>query len=350
MIKNLVIENFQSHKKTEINFSKGVNIFIGSSDSGKTAILRALKWLFYNRPLGDSFRSTWGGDTKVVLTLENDVVVGRIKSDNENYYFLDDTRFDACGSDVPKEIQNVLNIDEVNIQQQLDSPFLLSQTPGNVAHYFNRVCNLDSIDLCTQNIQRNIRKLTQEQQFSENKVEELQREVEKYLFLDNLEVQVVELEKNIKVLDTIVGTIKNLKSKLGAIDRINKDIEQAKPILSLEKSLDNVLVLINNKKELQNEKQELESLIEKIKEQDDLILEKKSVDIALVLVDKAIKFYKSMCEALNEKQELNSLIEKIHKQSAFLENARLEYTEYKKKWNLVFPKQCPLCGTVLKKK
>jgi len=71
MIKQLTIKNFQSHKKTKLEFSDGVNIIIGQSDSGKTAIIRALNWVVNNKPSGDSFRSHWGGDTNVEITMED---------------------------------------------------------------------------------------------------------------------------------------------------------------------------------------------------------------------------------------------------------------------------------------
>ena len=45
----LTIENFQSIKeKTEIDFIEGVNLIIGPSNSGKSAVLRALRGLILN--------------------------------------------------------------------------------------------------------------------------------------------------------------------------------------------------------------------------------------------------------------------------------------------------------------
>ena len=41
------IVNFQSHANTKLNFDEGVNVIIGPSDSGKTAVIRAMKWIFF---------------------------------------------------------------------------------------------------------------------------------------------------------------------------------------------------------------------------------------------------------------------------------------------------------------
>ena len=89
MIQTGVIRNFQSHKKSILNLSKGVNVIVGKTDSGKSAIIRALRWLFTNTPSGDAFRSWDGGDTKVSATFyDMDKKITRIKG-NKNAYIVE---------------------------------------------------------------------------------------------------------------------------------------------------------------------------------------------------------------------------------------------------------------------
>ena len=71
MIKEISIKNFQSHKDSHIELSDGVNIIVGASDSGKSSLIRAIKWLATNRPSGESIRSTWGGKTEVEIFTES---------------------------------------------------------------------------------------------------------------------------------------------------------------------------------------------------------------------------------------------------------------------------------------
>ena len=61
MIKNLLLKNFQSHIDSKIEFDSGFNVICGSSDSGKSALLRALMWVIANRPSGDSIKN-WNTD------------------------------------------------------------------------------------------------------------------------------------------------------------------------------------------------------------------------------------------------------------------------------------------------
>ena len=108
MIKDLSLENFQSHKKSSLEFSEGVNVIIGSSDSGKSSIIRSLQWVLFNRPSGDSFRSWWGGITNVVVD-----GVSRIKGGSkglENCYEIGLNRFQAMGQGVPEDVTTVLNL------------------------------------------------------------------------------------------------------------------------------------------------------------------------------------------------------------------------------------------------
>ena len=53
-IKLIELQNFQSHVKTIIEPAGPgfLTVITGPSDSGKTAIIRALKWLLYNQPQG----------------------------------------------------------------------------------------------------------------------------------------------------------------------------------------------------------------------------------------------------------------------------------------------------------
>ncbi len=54
-IKELHIREFQSHEATALQFHPGLNVLVGPSDSGKSAIVRALRWCLHNEPRGEAF-------------------------------------------------------------------------------------------------------------------------------------------------------------------------------------------------------------------------------------------------------------------------------------------------------
>lgn len=164
MLKQATITNFQSHRETVLDFDPGINVFIGSSDCGKSAALRALTWAISNTPGGNGFMSHWARGkepTKVALEFI-DGSVTRVKggSKNTNEYLISDMEpMGAIGTGVPEEVRRKLDIGDVSISFQHDAPFLLTMTPGEVGKYLNAIVKLDAIDTIQADIESERRAL-----------------------------------------------------------------------------------------------------------------------------------------------------------------------------------------------
>ena len=76
-ISQVVLENFQSHAKTVLNLSEGLNVFYGESSNGKTAILRAMRWLFADKGTSKNFVKQGASYAKVSVTLDNGTTIAR---------------------------------------------------------------------------------------------------------------------------------------------------------------------------------------------------------------------------------------------------------------------------------
>ena len=89
----------------------------------------------------------WGEDgAKVVLVTET-CKVAREKGPKLNSYKINNGKpFDALKTGVPEEVSRRLCLDEVNFQKQIDAPFWMTQTEGEVAREMNRVVDLEVID------------------------------------------------------------------------------------------------------------------------------------------------------------------------------------------------------------
>ena len=218
MIQRLHITNFQSHENTELDFHKGVNIIVGTSDSGKSAIIRALRWLVWNRPSGEAFRSHWGGPTKVIVDTD-EAIVSRLR-DKENQYALGDTHFNAVRTDVPEEIQKALNMTELNLQTQLEMPFLLAMSPGEVASYFNDIAGLSKIDTSLQYINRSISQFQNTLKFKESEKEKKEESLKSFEHLEKFEAGVEAAE----TLHSDFLTLITSKNKLSGLmdDKIGR--------------------------------------------------------------------------------------------------------------------------------
>jgi len=145
MLGRMSIKNFQSHKKTSLVFDKGINVIIGQSLSGKTAILRALYWLIYNRPSGMAFNSHFSDNeaTEVSVFFSEGYNISHTKSDKSEQYVLSNKKWEKVNKEVPDDVTKIINFGELNIQRQLDKPFMITATPGEISKTINRITKLE---------------------------------------------------------------------------------------------------------------------------------------------------------------------------------------------------------------
>jgi chromosome segregation ATPase len=402
MIKTVVIRNFQSHKKSILNLSKGVNVIVGKTDSGKSAIIRALRWLFTNTPSGDAFRSWDGGDTKVSATFyDMDKKITRIKG-NKNAYIVetldeqsvvtDKKEYTGIGTDVPEPIENLFNINSINMQAQLDSPFLLSETPGEVARFFNRVAHLDKIDLGQYNIKKWMREIEKCKSINEKTIEENKQKIEEHNYLYKLQIDVENLEELQNKRDKQKQRIASLQSLIDSIEKVDnelKDLEIWKEIevpvsilveqietldkqiknrnglfllieklnevnLSL-KDLDAILPAEKKVHSLLKKNEKCDKMIEEYNELVDLIESIENVELAEEThrpyfdIEPEVKKLISLAEAHKAQSKqydnLEALITLLENNERQLKDAFATLQKYQKQYDENFPEVCPLCGS-----
>jgi len=238
MIKKLSLKNFQSHPESELEFHPGVNVLVGSSDNGKSAILRAFSWVRSNSPSGGQFVSHWAKNKKgnqvdscyAVVSKE----VGQVTRERDragNRYILNEEEFNAVRSDVPEQVQDFFNMTDVNIQSQHDRPFLLFETPGEVARILNRVVKLDVIDRALSGIdskkrasKKNIDQLTRQK-------EEIQEALKRYAGLEEFGKNLQTYEDEIVLRDKRVLMLEGMRASVYSIRDLKVQIYEMNPVL-----------------------------------------------------------------------------------------------------------------------
>jgi len=353
MIQKLEIENFQSHTKSVLEFSPGVNAIIGSSDSGKTAILRAMRWVIENRPRGDAFRSFWGGKTSVKLTADDNLIERAMDKTTLNAYQLtnkdSDLLFTAMGTSVPEEIEKALNINPVNFQNQLDRPFLLDSSPGEVASHFNKIAHLDMIDTGLKNIKSWIAGFAKSISFEEGHLTELETEHSKYKYLDAMENEIKGVEKQQALLHVAHANLTILEKLNSDLMRATIQIEKYADLLSLESAVTSVLDLHTSISAQKTNRDSLLSTIEKTKRLDEKINSGKqllnleqSLSGVLVLLSKENGLQ-------TEKRALSLSISTFKRVIADLDSWKKKAVEFQTEFDRVFPNICPLCNQEVKR-
>lgn len=344
MINSLDIQNFQSHKKSRLEFHSGVNVIIGPSDSGKTAVLRALRWVNYNEPSGDSFRSNWGGETVVSEDFENSDKVTRFRSNVENEYLLNDTVFTAFGREVPREIAKVINMNEVNLQSQFDSPFLLTSTPGEAAAHFNRIAHIDKIDIALKTVDSWIRKINQDIQSDERNLVLTQEKLNTFPDLEKMEIDIEIVEQLTSDRTIKIQQRSKIQSILTSITKVQKDIEGFSKVLALSALVENLLGIMQEKEEAGKNLRRLVYITDQIAaiknkqaRYQKLIELEVSANQMIALTEKA----KSL---ISEKTGIENLLSKIRLTNIRIESLVNTLKEKELKFKREMPETCPLCG------
>ncbi|MGI6113053.1 MAG: AAA family ATPase [Mahellales bacterium] len=288
-IKKLIIENFQSHKFTEIDFSRNLNVIVGPSDTGKTSIIRAMKWVLYNEPRGTGFIRKGENTCSVTIHFSNDYKVKRKRTASTNQYIVIDpegkeTIYEGFGNDVPVEVINIHGIRRVefdkgisfniNIAEQMEGPFMLSQ-PGTLrAKAIGRLVGAHIIDATVKDIATDLYRLTQHKKEIESDIASIDDQLKQYKDLDRLE-QVIKKSK---------GLLADIEAKQKLLQRYI-DIK------------DNYIMAINQIKKTQD-------LLHDLK---DLHLTESYVDDAL----KKVQWVKKLLTSLNKISTLDKEIAQL---------------------------------------
>ena len=355
MIKSLDIENFQSHAKTRLEFVEGVNWIVGASDTGKSAIARAMCWLFENRPSGDAFRSHWGGDTIVQIELENkdlpNCFIRRVKEKNDNFYTHqpdDETvggmTFRAFGQNVPDEITDALYLDpSINFQRQHDGPFLVNDSPGEVARELNRVASLDEIDTTFAAIESRLRSVTRKHKELEAETIDRQVRLEALTVdVDQREAAIIPLEANQEKVRDKRRTHDGLSATVAECETAQHKVHNA---ARYDGAADAVERLAQLDGEILNEVTGYHRLVDEIEEAETA---QTAIDSCSAIATVDVSGLETLAEQIVEKrikiERLMNAVDNIDDLIGCVEDTeqRLAKTEDELAANT--PDECPLCG------
>lgn len=349
MLKKVEIENFQSHKKSVLEFVPGTNVIIGESDAGKSAIFRAINWVISNRPLGDAFRSEWGGDTSVTLFTTDGHTVQRIRAASRNEYIIDGKAIKAFGQEVPQQVLDVLQLDEANIQAQMDAPFLLAATPGEAARLLNRAASIDDIDLTISNLKSAYTKIGNELKFNENKLAEHKQQLKQYDDIPVLEEklqQVEEAENKCQQMKQNLGCLSNLVQK---IENTYAELQKTASIPVISEKYERALERYKELDDKQKQLQQLTRLTQRVRERQEYLAATEYVDRCLTLTEQARERYQEYQDKQKEIASLKQVCNRISNTRNYIALLNMEISRLEQEFRKLCPDVCPLCGSEIQK-
>ena len=339
MLSRLLIKNFQVHEKLDLRFGPTVTTIVGSTDAGKSAILRALRFTMTNKPSGSAFIRTGSKTTEVKIQADGERV-RRLKG-KENSYELHTKKgkeeYKAFGTDVPEAIANLFNVSEVNFQGQHDAPFWLSLSAGQVSKALNEIVNLNIIDETLSRAGKEVKNSKLKMEWSAGKLKEAEQAEASLRWALPLEKRMRRLRKLEKELHLKSQEIDSKALKLSEV----KVCEESRRIAG-ESLSDGQTALKTGQKVLKlgNRLKSLESLVKRINEAERYTRQKRPT------ISQLERLHASLQD--NTLDLLSELIEKISRTKEQRCDIKDQLEKAKQKVKREFKGVCPVCGSKTK--
>lgn len=148
---SLKIEDFQSIGNAELEFITGINLIVGQSNSGKTAILRAIDSTLTNPSYAKTFIKHHTNEASVTFQYDNNIVSWKKATKGGTTYTVNGEEYSKMGtSDLFDLLPNngfvkSDNGEVMNIEGEWDLPFPFDRTPSELFRLFENVfCVSDS--------------------------------------------------------------------------------------------------------------------------------------------------------------------------------------------------------------
>lgn len=336
MLESISLRNFQCHEKETVNLSPILTVIVGPNDVGKSAFLRALRWVSFNKPSGDGFLRRGEDTVQVKLAVDKrEVERGKGK---KNYYQLGAKEFVSFGQgNVPEEVANLLDLSPANLQLQLELHFWFSKTPGEVSRELNGIVNLDLIDGILSDVGSELREAKQEVNLCKTRLDKARQERTQLSW-------VKELEEDLKELEELEVRQKEEERILTQLTQLAETYSIAHSEYEQSSQLANELERLYT---VAQELQEQESDIERLErfaaalEQANGILEH---SIPLNEVNDLLSSYDFYCDEEKELEKLQEIATTL--QDAEEEQCRCEQAAVtaEKELKKLIGEECPLCG------
>lgn len=374
-ISKVIVHNFQSHKHTEVSLSRGLNIFVGQNDQGKTALAkRAIQWCLFNEPQGNDFvrykekpNKTSTGEPEredlcyVKIIFDNGIELTRKREKNKNYYQLIDENgeihnFESFGSSVPELIQKTLGISKLKIDDDIELNLniigakdlsLIYESNNYKSKVIGAFAGTNVIDVAIRGIQADMKNISAEIKSLEKDIEEINKEIEnmgdmkkKEKIVQKIDDLYFSLSEENYILEELFKLNEKIKERQNCIKQDKKIIENYKDVEKEEKQLlefenliaevkklidiRNRLVFISNRiSERKKIIEDAKEIIKKYKdiEKDEIEITKKELEI--------IRIQNKINEINNIRRTLINLYCRIQSKKEFIKEALKIIEKYK---------------------
>lgn len=310
MIKRILLENFMAHKRTELCLGPGVNALTGPNNTGKSALVEALRCVATN-PVPKHYIRHGAKKAQVTVELDDGThVIWIRKKQSSGYEILRPgaekaEKYWKFGRKPPPQVLDALRLNlvelesgdplDVHIGNQRQPIFLLNQPGSNAAAFF--AASTESAHLLAmQNVlKRRMQEAKRQEKDLKRRLVSVQAEMETLSPLPDIAValeQAKKLESTTKQYDVLLPALeKSIQVRVKAERSLREKSEQNRCLAQAVAPQK-----LNNTKELSH-------LIKTIMQADNARMKSSRVDAALGTLSEPPKGYDSgriaiLCEEL----------------------------------------------------
>lgn len=236
MISLLRLKNAQRHINAVFEFVAGVNVIRGSTDAGKSTVLRSLRWVCFNKPAKLNILRRGTSRTEVEIVFDGHTVC-RARTKSKNLYYLDGREKRGFGkNNVPDDIAKLLNMDDrLHLQRQSDPYFLLAvNSPTERAKELERFTDLSIITRSIQKGRKTVRGIEARGEGLRAYRRDRRREGKRLAAFFSQKDCIILVFSLSKELEEQRQRIAALKEKQSIMQRLSNDLSRAEPAAAID--------------------------------------------------------------------------------------------------------------------
>jgi exonuclease SbcC len=352
-IKKILLINFQRHKKLSLKLSDGLTSITAGNNKGKTSVIRALRWVCTNKPLGTWMNRVSGTETlttTVKIYFEDGTIVKRVKGTNENYYAVGDEEYhDFSRTGIPEKVKELFNLNysfeekKLNLHfedQDTNSLFLVNNTNTERATAINILLDADKIEEHIKFLALKGKRLKASINNSKELIAEYTEDRDKLkekfdaLDFDSIEILYGKYRKISKKYQTLI----KLREKKRKLDEIKSRLKNIPKLKNAFKEVLEVNTSFGEKKHLLTTIKRMQDRLKTVQSNIDKCEQTRKYNKKLVALE---NHYAQWITLTKKLQRLNELKNKFRTVRGKLDLA----DKVIEKWNKEHKgKECPLCN------
>lgn len=366
-IKKIVLRNFQSHSFTTIELSPKINVFLGKGNRGKSAIIRALKWVFFNEPQGSSFIKKGETYASCAITLDNDYTIIRERGDKINRYVLitpDNKRveYSNFGREIPQDIKKILKIEALpienglklspQIKDQMEAVYLLNETPSTLHSTLLTISGGQTIDDAIKSLSLDLDRLNRREKDLKKEIEDKENTLKIYEGIDEKKSEILKIKKEIDLLKKLEDRKNKLIKIKNSFFELKKEKEKLNYYFLRIRNIDEFDYLSSellNKKtkylKLNSIKKDINSIKNELEKSGKLLNLYKDNEINYERIEKILALRERLIKLKNVYLQIHKIINSIKEEIYNKNNIEKEINEVINRYvNLIVERGvCPVC-------